>query len=297
MANSMIKYLKKALKAGDSIVGMNNRNVGFVYPSNPRKFYPMANDKALTKEILEEHLIPTPQTYTIVNDMWEVKQKVNELESLDAFVIKPAHGSGGGGILILKKTGDKWSEPSGKSISKEQITHHIASILYGVFSLGNKDKAIIEYCLSPHPFFTDIYKKGIPDFRILMYKQQAIMAMLRVPTKRSGGKANLHQGALGIGVDMKNGSLTQGMYKNKYIDCHPDNQFVFNGKNLPDWDKTLQIAYDTSKVFPLDYLGIDIIYDKDLGPLVIEINARPGLQIQNVNKTGIISELKKLEIE
>lgn len=292
----MIQFLKKALRAGDSIVGMNNRNLGFVYPNNPRKYYPYANDKALTKQVLEENNIPTPTTFAVISNMWEVKEKVRQLEQYEAIVIKPAHGSGGGGILILNNKNDIWYDPSGDEYNFDQVVHHVASILYGVFSLGNSDKAIVEYCLTPHPFFTEIYKKGIPDFRILMYKKQAIMAMLRVPTKSSGGKANLHQGALGIGVDMKNGCLTQGMYNNKYIDHHPDNGVLFTGKGLPDWDKTLQIACDTSLIFPLDYLGIDIIYDQDLGPLVIEINARPGLQIQNVNKTGIIDEINKLNI-
>jgi len=293
----MIQFLKKALRAGDSIVGMNNRNIGFVYPNNPRKNYPYANDKALTKQILEENNIPTPTTFAIISNMWEVKDNVKKLDQHKAIVIKPAHGSGGGGILILNNENGVWCDHSGKTFSFEQVVHHVASILYGVFSLGNSDKAIVEYCLTPHPFFTEIYKKGIPDFRILMYKKQAIMSMLRVPTKRSGGKANLHQGALGIGVDMKNGRLTQGMYNNKYIDQHPDNNALFAGKPLPDWDKTLQIACDTSLIFPLDYLGIDIIYDQDLGPLVIEINARPGLQIQNVNKAGIIDEINKLNIK
>lgn len=290
----MIQFLKKALRAGDSIVGMNNRNIGFVYPNNPRKYYPYANDKALTKQVLEENKIPTPTTFAIISNMWEVKEKVKEIEQYEAIVIKPAHGSGGGGILILSNQNGVWIDPSGEVFKFDQVVHHVASILYGVFSLGNSDKAIVEYCLTPHPFFTEIYKKGIPDFRILMYKKQAIMSMLRVPTKRSGGKANLHQGALGIGVDMKKGCLTQGMYNNKYIDHHPDNGALFAGKALPDWDKTLQIACDTSLIFPLDYLGIDIIYDQDLGPLVIEINARPGLQIQNVNKAGIIDEINKL---
>lgn len=290
----MIGFLKKVLGAGDSIVGMNNRNIGFVYPNNPRKHYPLANDKSLTKQILEKNNIPTPTTYALITNMWEVKDKVKMIEKYEAIVIKPAQGSGGGGILILKNNNGHWIDPSGDKYDYEKVIHHVASILYGVFSMGDSDKAIVEYCLTPHPFFTDIYAKGIPDFRILMFKKKPVMSMLRVPTKSSGGKANLHQGALGIGVDMNKGILTQGMYKNKYVTTHPDNGIDFSNRKLPDWDKTLQIACDTSLLFPLDYLGVDIIYDKDIGPLVIEINARPGLQIQNVNKAGIIDEIKKL---
>jgi len=37
------------------------------------------------------------------------------------------------------------------------------------------------------------------------------MAMLRLPTKESGGKANLQQGAIGLGIDMASGVTTSAV--------------------------------------------------------------------------------------
>lgn len=285
----MINFMKSLLGMDKRVVGINNRNLGYVYPNNPREHYKLANDKALCKSILEKNNIPTPKTYMVIEDMWTLKERMEKLDELDSFVVKPAEGSGGGGIILLFKHQNymTWQTHDGKIFTESQLEYHLASILYGAFSHGGKDKAIIEFCLRPHDFFTQIYDSGIPDFRVIVYQQKAIMGMLRVPTKESDGKANLHQGAMGIGVDMETGRLTNGYHKNKFIETHPDSGFAFRGEKIPNWEECIQISEETSKLFPLNYLGVDIIYDRELGPLVIEINARPGLQIQNVNKIGI----------
>ncbi|MEN8137262.1 MAG: sugar-transfer associated ATP-grasp domain-containing protein [Bacteroidota bacterium] len=290
----MKKLLKKILNASEYLVGINQRNLEYVYPNNPRKHFPLANDKVLAKSILEKNGVPVPVTYAVVNELWEISTILEQILIQKEIVIKPANGSGGGGILILfQKDEGVWTTHSGEVYKKNKLYHHLASILYGVYSSGDKDKAIIEYCLTPHPFLTGIYDKGIPDFRIILLKGIPLMAMLRVPTNKSGGKANLHQGAIGIGVDMDRGIVTQGFYKNKYVDYHPDSGNYFAGKVIPDWSKTLEISIETSKLFPLDYLGVDIILDRYSGPMVIEVNARPGLQIQNINKIGLKESVDK----
>lgn len=37
----------------------------------------------------------------------------------------------------------------------------------------------------------------------------------------------------------------------------------------------------------LNYLGVDVVLDEERGPLVMEVNARPGLEIQNVSGFGL----------
>lgn len=273
----------------NKVVGINKRNIGLVYPNNPRKFFRMANDKALAKNIMEANGVPTPKTYMIIEDMRKLDDQLDALNELESFVVKPSQGSGGGGILILFKGlyPNSWRTAGGDSITREELEYHLASIIYGVYTHDSSDKAIIEFCLTPHPFFKKIYSSGIPDLRIIVHKGKAEMGMLRVPTEASDGKANLHQGAMGIGVNMEGGFLTEGFYKNEFVSIHPDTGFEFVGEPIPQWKECLAIAEETSKYFPLNYLGVDIIYDEKLGPLVIEINARPGLQIQNVNKRSL----------
>ncbi len=120
------------------------------------------------------------------------------------------------------------------------------------------------------------------------------MGMLRVPTEKSDGKANLHQGGLGIGIDMENGLLTHAYDGQQYHETHPDNNNKILGKKVPFWERLVELSIQTSMAFPLDYLGIDIVLDKTFGPMIMEINVRPGLGIQLANRKGLKEALENL---
>lgn len=288
--NKGMKVLDRILELQSRVVGMNERNYTLVKRNNSRKDFYLANDKTACKEILESTGIPTPQTYCVVENMGEINTKLELIENLDEIVIKPAMGHGGAGILLLKRNKEnEWNTPSGILYSHEQIKMHIANILFGRFSRKLNDKVIIEYLLTPHSFFRNIYHRGVPDFRIILLNKQPVLAMLRMPTELSDGKANLHSGAIGLGVDLSTGHLQEGycQVRDKMVCHHPDSNVRFEGLKIPYWEQTYQIALDTANAFPLNYLGIDIVFDEKYGPMVIEINARPGMQIQNVTSTGI----------
>ncbi len=290
----MRKYLQKISNAQANVMGINRRNIDFIYPNNHRKDYKLADDKSLSKSILEEHRVPVPRTYVLIEHLWEMEEKMKILEKLDTFVVKPAMGSGGNGILILQKEQTGWIAPDGKFYQRERLKMHMAGILYGAYSHDHADKVIVEERLVPHHFFRNIYDIGIPDIRLIVHQHLPVMAMLRIPTRSSRGKANLHQGALGIGIELETGCLGYGVYKQKQIRAHPDSGTEFRGLVIPEWKSFVSIGKLTASLVPLKYLGIDIILDEHLGPLVIEINARPGLQIQNSNGMGLIKALETL---
>ncbi len=290
----MFSFFNKISRIGGHVLGINERNASYVYPNNPRVYYPLADDKILTKETLEVHQIPCAKTLGIIERIGDIGKVWGEMRQYDKLAIKPANGSGGGGIMILRKQGEMNWEKGGKAISGDTIGRHMADIIMGVYSLGGKDRVLIETCIEPHPFFHEIYPAGVPDFRVVLLEDQPLLSMLRVPTDQSDGKANLHQGGLGIGIDMDKGRLTQGFDGRQYYDNHPDSGSQIFGKPIPQWEAIAAIALKTALVFPLDYLGVDIALDKDAGPLVMEINVRPGLGIQAVNKTGLKSILADL---
>jgi len=269
------------------VVGLNERNINLIYPNNPKKHYPLADDKVLTKEILHQYAIPCAATYAVIEYNSDIKKAWEYCKKYTTMAIKPANGCGGGGIKIIKKDLDHNWISSGKIISERQIFQHMAAIIMGFFSLGSHDRVLIEECIEPHPFFHKIYPQGVPDFRIITLEHKPLMAMLRMPTDKSDGKANLHQKGVGIGVDMDNGTLTQVYDGKQYFDHHPDTNFKVNGISIPYWKEILEISVDTAKAFPLNYLGIDIVIDKIKGPQIMEINVRPGLGIQLVNKKGL----------
>ncbi|WP_353779027.1 sugar-transfer associated ATP-grasp domain-containing protein [Winogradskyella sp. 3972H.M.0a.05] len=276
------------------VLGINERNASFIYPNNPRKHYKLADDKVMSKTILHEYNIPCAKTYAVIERIGDIVSVWKTLDAYDTLAIKPSKGFGGGGIKILRKDGEGRWVSGGKVIEDEQVYHHMANIIMGIYSLGGKDRVLIEECIEPHPFFHEIYPSGVPDFRVILLNQKPLMSMLRVPTKKSNGKANLHQGGIGIGIDMKNGVLTQGYDGSHYMDLHPDSQSLIAGKAIPFWEEILKISIETSKHFPLNYLGVDIVLDAKKGPMIMEVNVRPGLGIQLVNKTGLKKTLQQV---
>ncbi|MEM1219692.1 MAG: sugar-transfer associated ATP-grasp domain-containing protein [Bacteroidota bacterium] len=283
----MFDFLKNRFTIKQQVIGINQRNAALVYRYNHRKDYSLADDKILSKKVLEEHGIACASTYAIIERIGDIAPGWECVQVYEKIAIKPANGSGGGGIKILKKNAaGKWMS-SGKLVDESLIFQHMANIIMGVYSLGSKDRVLIEYCIEPHSFFQEIYPAGVPDFRVILLQSVPLMAMLRVPTDQSDGKANLHQGGLGIGIDMERGVLTQGYDGQQYHDVHPDNQSPLKDKPIPYWEELLQLSIATANAFPLGYLGVDIVLDQRLGPLVMEVNVRPGLSIQKVNKTGL----------
>lgn len=283
----MKKYIKQILDAGNHLVGINRRNLQLVYASNPREHFYLANDKAVTKKLLSENNIPVPETYALIEHSWNIDAALDSLHNHTDIVVKPSSGMGGNGILILQRSGSSFYTPGGKRYSREMLKMHIATILYGAFANENADKCIIEKRIIPHPLFRTIYPHGIADIRIMLHHHQVLMVMLRIPTEKSGGKANLHQGAIGVGVDIDSGLLKNGYLNNRVYTAHPDTNIAFSGITIPWWEKILEISILTANLVPLKFLGVDIIIDEHDGPLVIEINARPGLQIQNANMEGL----------
>ncbi len=283
-----IKSIKKS-----SVIGLNERNIKLIYPNNAKKHYPLADDKVLTKEILHQYNIPCAETYAVIEYNSDIKKAWEYCKKFTAMAIKPANGCGGGGIKIIKKDLDNNWTSSGKVISEREIFQHMAATIMGFFSLGSHDRVLIEECIEPDPFFSKIYPAGVPDFRIITLDHQPLMGMLRMPTDRSDGKANLHQNGVGIGVDMQKGTLTQVYDGNNYYSYHPDSKFVVQDVPIPYWKEILEISVATAKAFPLNYLGVDIVIDKNKGPQIMEINVRPGLGIQLVNKQGLKETIQK----
>ncbi|MBW1294051.1 sugar-transfer associated ATP-grasp domain-containing protein [Aquimarina litoralis] len=277
----------------DEVVGLNERNIKLIYPNNKKKYYPLADDKVCTKEILHQYQIPCAKTYAVVTYNSDIKKAWELCKQYDAMAIKPANGCGGGGIKIIKKDSNGNWISSGKVITERQIFQHMAAIIMGFFSLGSHDRVLIEECIEPHPFFHKIYPQGVPDFRIITLHKNPVMGMLRMPTDKSDGKANLHQNGVGIGVDLAKGTLTEVYDGKNYFDHHPDSGFVIKNVPIPYWEEILKISIDTAKAFPLNYLGIDIVIDKNKGPQIMEINVRPGLGIQLVNKQGLKKAIKE----
>jgi len=173
----------------------------------------------------------------------------------------------------------------------------ILDILAGQFSLHNlPDQAMIEERIKIAKVFRKYAFQGTPDIRVIVFNKVPVMAMLRLPTAQSKGKANLHQGAIGAGIDLATGITTYGVCQGKFIKFIPNTKRKINGLKLPNWNTILTLAVKAQEANPsLGYVGVDIVYDKEHGPVILELNARPGLEIQNANLSPLKKRLERVE--
>lgn len=287
----------KLRKAG--IIGMNHRNVVCIARNNPRRLYPRVDNKLITKEIAIEAGIAVPKMIGVVKTQGHVRELKEFLRHEEAFVIKPAKGSGGKGILVIVgRDGEDYLKPSGERVSHEDVCKHASSTLSGLFSLGGaNDVAMIEELVVFDPAFDGFSYQGVPDIRIILYKGYPVMAMTRLSTKDSDGKANLHQGAVGLGIDIGTGKAVKAVQHGKMITHHPDTGKDLSEFFVPNWTGFLNLASQCYEVTEMGYLGADIVLDAHQGPLVLELNARPGLAIQMANGVGMQTRFDTVEPE
>jgi alpha-L-glutamate ligase-like protein len=293
--------LPQKLKA-QGVLGINARNTEFVQRYNPRRLYPLVDDKLQTKRLALEAGIAVPALYGTMTTPGQTKDFADLVAAHDDFVLKPAHGSGGDGILVFTgrsaRRRGQYRLIDGTFMSEAEIRFHATNIISGRYSLGgNRDCAMLEYCVRADPVFEHVSYRGIPDVRVLVFRGYPAAAMVRLPTRASHGKANLHQGAVGVGINLKTGETTTGVLDSVVTDEHPDTGELIAGIEVPKWDKLLHLAASCYELTGLGYLGVDMVLDRYHGPLILELNARPGLAIQIANQAGLAKRLRRIEAE
>jgi alpha-L-glutamate ligase-like protein len=276
-------------------LGLNARNYLYIRPMNRRRAKERADNKLLTKRRLVKNDIPTTKLIKVFRSFADARSFTWKKLSGD-FVLKPARGFGGSGIVVVRKwNGEKGTRPSGREINAEELEAEIFSILDGGYSLDNlPDTAFLEERVVVSSTMRKLSAGGIPDVRIIVCNKVPIMAMLRLPTMYSDGRANVHQGALGVGIDLRTGITTKAVFYGDDCEYIPGTRNKVRGIKIPDWEKILDIAVRSQMVSRLGYAGIDIVLDENKGPLVLEVNARPGLQIQLANGASLRTRLERV---
>lgn len=279
------------------ILGINARSADYL-SFNRKNARKRADDKVLTKRMLRKAKVAHPRLLGILHDGAGVRKfKWNKLK--EGFAVKPVQGFGGQGILLIKRPAKEegyfWTV-NGEKIGMDEIKIHALDIVEGKYSHNNlPDTAMIEERIKIHPKFKKLAVGGAPDVRVIVYNKIPVMAMLRLPTEESNGKANLHQGAIGLGIDIATGITTHGVYKDKSVKFFPDTNQKINGIRVPYWNKIMRMAVETQIVSKLNYLSVDMLIDEEKGPVVLELNDQPGLSIQLANMAGLRRRLERVE--
>lgn len=292
---SMVRRARQLQQAG--VLGINRRNLEVIFPSNPRRNYKRVDNKLLTKSLCLEHDIPVPALFGQASSNFELRQLREVFVERQTFVLKPSRGAMGNGTFVIRSYEDGVFRRAGGSFMTEgELLYHAAGILAGLYSLGGRpDACMVEEMLTTHHALTPISTDGVPDVRVILYRGIPVMSMMRLPTKLAGGRANLHQGAVGVGVDLVTGKGTHAILRNRPIERHPDSNELLIGREVPAFEQILDICMRAADISGLGYVGADIVVDEHKGPVVLELNARPGLSIQIANHAGLMPRLRAVE--
>jgi alpha-L-glutamate ligase-like protein len=285
----MIRLVSPAKLRELGILGMNRRNIGLIGKYNPRRNFPLVDNKLLTKKAALSNNIPVPDLYGTVEHQHQISNIIRTLDAYESFVIKPVQGSGGKGILVITgRNGERFRKASGVEVGPREIRGHLSNILAGLHSLGGRnDQAMLEALISFDPYLDKYSYEGVPDIRVIVFRGVPVMAMMRCATRASDGKANLHQGAVGVGIDIATGRSVRAVQHGLLVNIHPDTGASFDELQVPHWETILNLAASCERMVGLGYLGVDVVLDRVYGPMLLELNARPGLAIQVANQAGL----------
>lgn len=295
--NLLANYASPFELGRHGIMGMNRRNISYISRYNPRRLYPLVDNKLKTKQIALDAGVTVPDLVGVIEYQHQVTRLWDMVKDWPGFCIKPAKGSGGKGItVIVDHDRQRFTKPSGKAETIEDLERHVSNILAGLYSLGGKpDVALIEALINFDDVFDGFSYEGVPDTRVIVFKGFPIMAMMRLSTKASDDKANLHQGAVGVGLDINTGRAIRAVQFNAAVRHHPDTGRDLFELKVPYWEQLLNLSSSCYEMSGLGYIGTDMVLDKKKGPMLLELNARPGLAIQTANAAGLVPRLRKIE--
>jgi alpha-L-glutamate ligase-like protein len=287
------------LKKSKYILGLNARNLTYLRPSNSLRAIRVADNKLLAKRILKKAGLPVLETYSVIRQSRELKE-FDWTNLPSTFALKPNRGLGGEGILIVygrkKKFPYPWVKADKKIVEIKDLQAHILNILEGTYSMTNlPDTAFFEERIKLLKLFKPYIHRGIPDIRIVIYNSIPVMAEMRLPTKESDGKANLHLGGVGVGIDLGTGVTTTAIQKDRLIEYAPKTRLLLRGIQIPEWKEILKLAVQAQWASKIGFLGVDIAIDREKGPIILELNARPGLSIQIANLTPLNDRLQRIK--
>ncbi|MEO8581605.1 MAG: sugar-transfer associated ATP-grasp domain-containing protein [Patescibacteria group bacterium] len=280
------------------ILGMNARAQLYtsLNSAHAKKF---GFSKLKAKNFLRKHGIGVPELYAVISSREELR-KFDWKKIEGAFAIKPINGSAGKGILVIKdrnKRKRKWIDIEGNEYSESDLNFHTSDILEGQYTTwGNQYAALIEERVPVHPDLEPHIEVGTPDVRIILFNKIPVMAMIRLPTKESQGRANLDQGAIAIGIDLGTGKSVYGVSgKKEIIQTIPKSGHSVAGIEVPYWKQCLKTAVRVANATGYVFMGVDLFVHPEKGPMVAEVNGFPGLSIQLANRAGLRRRLQRIE--
>jgi hypothetical protein len=182
-------------------------------------------------------------------------------------VVKPNRGHRGNNVLIAdRRDGDGWLRTSGHALPLRVARDHLRLVLDGESSGRDRDAALFEPLIRTDGELGRLSYQGLPDICVICEHDQPRLAMLRLPTSRSGGRAHLHQGAVGAAVDIDTGRAVAARIGRHAVDVHPDTHARLLGSRVPAWGQARNAASRCGPATGLHHAGADVVVAQGRGP-------------------------------
>ena len=243
----------------------------------PRKGTPL-NDKRRFAEFCTERGIRTVETLMNLDG----KDPGEPLPDRDVFV-KPTTGRGGRGAERWDNVGPStFIGPLGEERSGDELLARLV--------IRSKHRPlIVQPRMDPHPELTCVTAGALPTTRILTCLDAAgepkvMAAMIRMSLGKNKTVDNLHAGGIGALIDVASGTLSKASDLGSdarlgWFSAHPDTSAPIEGRLVPLWEEAKAAALNAHRHFAdRVVVGWDIAILAD-GPIFIEGNGNPDLDI------------------
>ena len=254
---------------------------GMIYPLVRRHMPPASslNDKGEFEKRCTDSGLPVIPTLAIIRNGELSGQPT--MPPQDLFV-KPLGGKGGRGAERWVWTGSGYRSVDGQLLSPAALADRLHERSYS-------GGLIVQPCLRNDEPLAALSCGALATIRILTCqdeqgRSEVIGAALRMSIDPMSVVDNLHQGGITAVVDVETGILGAATNLGKdarvgWHDCHPVTGAPIAGRALESWPQIKALAVRAQQVFADRlFVGWDITMTPN-GPVIVEGNSSPGLDI------------------
>jgi Sugar-transfer associated ATP-grasp len=249
-----------------------------IFPLLKRRRGSPLNDKARFAEYCAKQGMRCVETIFSLNGL----KPQTSLPNRDLFV-KPTSGRGGRGAerwdCIAPQT---FVGPAGERLSADYL-------LTRLVDRSRREPLLVQPRLCAHPQLLEVTNGALPTVRIVTCLNEAgdpevIGAVFRMAIGSNRTVDNLHAGGIAANVALGTGRLSRATDLGSdarlgWLSAHPDTGGIIENRVLPLWKETKQLAMSAHRAFTdRVVIGWDIAILPD-GPIVIEGNGNPDMDI------------------
>jgi hypothetical protein len=219
------------------------------------------------------------------SDLVSFFEQIFTVNNLEGLFFRPPSEYGGKGVFKLTRTG-----------LKNELDVRFDSLINGYY--------VHTKIIEQHKEINKIHDKSVNTLRIIsLITSENHPEIISVFMRFGVGDSvidNASSGGFFVGVNIDEGTLKDtGHYLSQYggakIKKHPDSGFIFEGFKVPYFKEACEEVLKGIKVIPDRFIGWDVAITPN-GPIIVEANSNPHLQISNIVNGGLLKSphIKKL---